>query len=449
MRRLLVVAYFFPPVGGVGVERTLKHVEHLPTHGWQPVVVAPANSGYRLVDPATEARIPPGTEVHRVRTVEPAHLRRAVGRLVGRGGSRPTAPATTASPEAGTGGLLGRVRDAANAAWGATIPLLFFPDEQVAWLPGAVAAGVAAHQAEPVDAIYSSSPPVSGHLAAGRIARRIGRPWIADFRDPWIGNAFARRLPAPHRAAQRRMERWIVEQADRVVLATAAIRDAFATRYPDREGRLVHLPNGYDLADLGGEPAAPRDDGTFRLIYAGSVYGDRELGILLDGVELLLTRRPELRERLRIEFVGWMSEANLSLAARRLPALDPVVRHTGFVRRAEAIARQRGADAGLVLIAAGEGRDAVATGKLYEYLGLDLPVLAVVPPGEVRRILGELDWGVVADPTPRGVADGLARIMELPRPDRPADPERRYERAALTARLVELLDEVTAAQRKP
>ena len=71
-RRVLVVAYFFPPVGGVGVERTLEHVTYLPAFGWSPSVVSVANPGYRLVDPASVSRVPPGVAVHRAVSLEPA-----------------------------------------------------------------------------------------------------------------------------------------------------------------------------------------------------------------------------------------------------------------------------------------------------------------------------------------------------------------------------------------
>ena len=446
MGRVLVVSYFFPPVGGIGVERVLKHVTYLPEFGWEPVVVAPANSGYRIIDPASLSRIPPGTEVHRSRTLEPSHIRRGVARLV-RGRRRN--PVGTPRTERGggevpsPGGLMG----AANAVWRSLVPLVFFPDEEVLWLPGAVRAGVRAHRISPVDAVFSSSPPITSHLAAGRVARRIGVPWVADFRDPWIGNAFARRLTAPHRALQRRLERWIVETATRVVLATERMREQYAERYPDRADRFVHLPNGYDLADLDagpGDPPPRPEAGTFRIVYAGSVYGERELAVFLDGVELLLGRRPELRSRLRVEFVGWLSAANEVIARRRLPSLDPVVRHLGFVPRNEAIARQRNAGAGMVLLSDIGDRSLFATSKLYEYLGLDLPILAIVPPGEVRTILADLDWGVVADPTPEGVAGGIEAIMSAAPRDRRADPERRYERRALAGRMAGLLDEVSA-----
>lgn len=439
-RRVLILAYFFPPVGGIGIERTIKHVAYLPAQGWRPVVLSVANSGYRIVDPATERRIPEGTEVHRAPTVEPSHLRAAIARLLGRRSAERSGSAVARQAPAESGS---RLRAAANWIWGRTIPLVFFPDDQVLWARRAVGAALAIHAADPVRAIYSSSPPASGHLAAAAVARRAGLPWIADFRDPWVGNAFARALTPAHRALQRRLERRIVEAADRVVVSTAGMREQFAARYPGRAERIVHIANGYDLADLD-LPAAERPaDGTFRLTYAGSLYAESELDLLLDGVELLLARRPRLRDRLRIEFVGWFSGANQAIADRRFPALEPVLRQVGFVPRERAIALQRASDAGLILIAGTGNRGVVATSKIYEYLGLDLPILAVVPPGEVRRILDELDWGVAVDPTPEGVADGLERIMELRRPDRPADPERRYERSALTARLAGLLDEVT------
>ncbi|MEO8247422.1 MAG: glycosyltransferase [Chloroflexota bacterium] len=442
MRRVLVVAYFFPPVGGVGIERTLKHVTYLPEHGWQPVVVTVSGSGYRIVEPASERRVPAGVEVYRSGTAEPAHLRRALGRLVSHGPVRGGAPAAARSDGrvAARGGSL---RAMANRAWGRLMPLLFFPDDQVIWGRGAARLGLRVHAAEAVDAIYSSSPPISGHLAAERIAGRAGLPWIADFRDPWIGNSFARPLNPLHRAIQRRLERRIVEGADRVVVATAGMREQFAARYPGQSGRIIHVPNGYDPLDLQVPAAERAADGTYRLTYAGSMYGEDELTVFLDGLQLLLGRQPAVRDRLRVEFVGWFSAATQAISVRRFPALEPVVRQVGFVDRERAIALQRASDAGLVIISGTGNRGVVATSKIYEYLGLDLPVLAIVPPGEVRQILGGLDWGVVADPTPEGVANGLERIMEVRRPTSAADPERHYERRNLSAELARLLEEVT------
>lgn len=452
MRRVLMVTYHFPPVGGVGVERSLKHVTYLPQHGWQPVVVAPRNSGYRIVLPESVGRIPPGTEIHRVTTVEPAHVRRAVGWLLGRlpgsrsgGGAAPRSGATpAAAPPSGASGRAGGLRSAVNRAWAFAVPRILFPDEQLLWVPGAIRAGMAAHERDPVDLVYSSSPPVSGHLAAAVLSDLLDLPWVADFRDPWMGNAFVPHLPPIHRWLQRELERSIVVRADRVLFATATWRDRYARRYPQHADRFLHVPNGYDPADLavGGSVSRP-DDETRTLIYAGSIYGERELSVFLDGLAIALRRDAGLRDRLRVRFVGMLNPRNREIAEARGGEFEPVLSFAGFRPRAEVIAMQRAADAGLILIADDPGRDADVNAKLYEYIGLDLPVLAVAPPGETRATLEDLGWGMGVDPSPEAVADGLAAMVAAPRPERRADPQGRYERRALTARLATILDEIT------
>ncbi len=440
MRRVLVVSYMFPPVAGVGTERTLKHVTYLPEHGWQPVVVAAANPGYRLVDQGTLDRVPPGTEVHRAPSLEPAHLRRAAGRVLrphGRtGGTSATAGPATGPRSPGRIGLL-------NAAWRAYVELAWFPDEQLGWIPGALATGLAADDRNPVDAIYSSGPPWSSHLVAGAIQGLTGLPWVADFRDPWIGNAYASPLPAPHRAARAWLERAIVGRARACVFASAGVRDEYARRYPQQAGSFLTIHNGYDLEEVAAIRAIPGDrrasKGHFRIAFTGSIQGIAEARLLVAGLERLLAIRPDLHDRLRLQLVGWLSPAAEAIAGARLTALAPVVERVGQQPKAVALRAVADADAALVLLADQPGREHVPSAKLFDYLGLDAPVLAVAPDGEVRRIRAELNWGVAADPTPEGLASGVERLIEATKPGRTADPERRFERRALSARLASLL----------
>jgi hypothetical protein len=83
--------------------------------------------------------------------------------------------------------------------------------------------------------------------------------------------------------------------------------------------------------------------------------------------------------------------------------------------------------------------------KLYDAIGLDRPVVAMLPPGDARDVLAGLDWGIVCDPEPASVAAALERFLDTAPPDRPADPDGRYDRAMLARRLGGLLDEVRAA----
>ena len=112
---------------------------------------------------------------------------------------------------------------------------------------------------------------------------------------------------------------------------------------------------------------------------------------------------------------------------------------SGFVPRRDALAAIRDADAALVLLGAEPGMGQFVPGKLFDALGQDKQVLAVVPPGDVREILDELDWGVVADPDAVAVEGAIERLLQSPAPSRPADPDGKYDRVALAGRLAETL----------
>jgi glycosyltransferase involved in cell wall biosynthesis len=476
-----MVAYNFPPLGGVGILRTLKYATYLPDSGWQPIVLTARDpSGYLDEDALRSLRA--DLRVERALAPDPVKVRRLLGRsaraLLGARRSGPrgvlthgiatgaigASPGTAARPGTARGTAARPGTPAAGASsipewqrrvgelWSAAMRATFYPDDQIGWVPFAIARGLEICRDDAIDVVYSSSPPVSGHLAAAVIARGAGLPWVADFRDPWVGNAFARKPNRVHELLQRRIEQRIVERAGRVVFASEGFTEAYRARYPWAADRLVTIPNGYDRADLKGAEessnltAGRGDDGRFHLVYGGSVYGEHELEIFLDGVELLIGRRPDVRDRLRVEFIGWLNMHNQAVAARYATPdrLGAVVTFRGRVSHREAVARLSRADALLQVTADEPNKGQIQSGKLLEYIGLDRPILAVVPPGHARALLDELDWGIVADPSPAGVAEGIERLLASPPPNRRADVEGRYDRVNLTKRFAALLDEVVA-----
>ncbi len=451
--RVLMVAYYFPPVGGVGVQRTLKFATYLPRYGWQPEIVAPGNPGFALRDPSLMALVPATLQVHRTRSLEPAKLatwarglfgRRRNGSASGQATLRSGAGQQSAASSRRRPRPLRVLATAWSRLWGA----LLYPDTAVAWVPFAVFAGWRAARRGRVQVVYSTALPISTHLAGKWIARLSGRPWLADFRDPWIGSpmtADPNRLTAWLR---RRTERGIVRRADAVVFATEGLRDMYARRYPERASRFVCIPNGYDRADIEGVAPAPYEPGHFHLLFAGSLYRSQELEVFLDGVERLLARRPDLRDRLRVHFLGKVNEANRAIASRYAdPArLGGVVAFEAFVPRPQALARIAGADALLQLMPDLPGSDIYVGGKLIEYLAFDKPILAVMPPGEGRRIVESIPTGRVADVEPGSVAAALERLLDAPPKAARSDPEGLYDRVRQAGLLAELLDRVAAGQ---
>lgn len=448
--RVLVVTYFFPPLGGVGVQRTLKYVTYLPRWGWQPVVVTPANPAYTVRDPSLVGGLAADLEVNRTASLEPGRLPNAIARLTGHGSKETSGAADLARNPAGAG-LTGKLGWAFRGAWNRIWSALLFPDTEVGWVPFGARAGRRAYRRQRFDVVYSTAAPISAHLAAGLIKGSTGRPWVADFRDPWVGNPFSVPPRGPKGWLQRRTERWIVSRADRVVLAMEGLRDMFVERYPELADKFVYIPNGYDRADLAGLMPAKGEPGRFTLLFAGSLYRPGELDAFLGGTERLLGRRPDLRRRLRVQFVGRSSAANRHVAdVYSAPdRLGDAVSFEGFVPRREALARMAGADALLQLMTDEPGTAMFVGGKLYEYMAFDRPILAVMPPGEGRRLVESLPAGRVADVEPGSVADALERLLDDPPAPGPTDPAGRYDRVNLARQLAGVLDEVAPAGSGP
>ncbi len=461
--RVMVVAYNFPPIGGTGVQRTLKYVTYLPQSGWQPVVLTARNPGTLPRDEEAERRLPTDLVVERAFSPEPIKLRRALGRVARRaaalrpkgaaGGPTPAGGASNASmppPTAvGEARPAARLRDYGGLAgiWGRLERLTFFPDPEVGWVPFAVRLGLEAHREAPVDIVYSSAGPFSSHLAAALIAVRAGLPWVADFRDPWVGNAFAAQLPSVHAALQMQIERRFVHLAARSVFATAGLTAAYSARYPQAAGRFLTIPNGYDRSDLARiVPEPPPVPDGFHLLFAGSLYRPDELEVFLLGVERLLSRRPDLRQKLRVDFVGQVNEMNTGIAAQfETPdRLGGVVAFEGFMPRPRVLARMAGADALLQLMSDVGGADVFVGGKLLEYLAFDRPILAVMPPGDGRALVERLPTGIVSDVRPDAIADALERLLDRTPAPAPSDPAGQFDRVNLARRLAQVLDEVVA-----
>lgn len=430
-RRVVLIAYFFPPTGGVSVARMLRAAEYLPRYGWEPIVVAPASSGHSIQDPAGLAGIPPDLRVVRTACPEPAKLRRLLKSLVDR--------------ETSTGESQGAAKAESwprrRAAQVSSLTRRFlFPDEQVAWLPFAVVAAVQAAREYGADALLSTSSPATAHLAAMLTSRIVGIPWVADFRDPWVGNALDRDLPGAMAAMRRRLERRFIAAAAELTFVTPSLTKMYQHRYPRYADRLHTIPNGYDRRER--VETLVHDSDHFTLVWAGSLYRPRELTIFLAGLRSAVNADPGLSDRLRVRIVGSVTEECDALLRQATASaeLASIIESVGLLTRPAALGEIQASDAALLLLPDGPGGEINASGKLYDYIGRDRQILAVVPEGDAAQVLRELDWGVVAAPTVDGVADGIREVMAMGSRRAVADPESRFDWASLTGFFAEALD---------
>jgi len=432
-RRLLVLAYFYPPLGGGGVHRVLSFTRHLPDHGWRCTVVCATPEDYWVTDPTLEREVHPGTEVIRVGGGSGLSAWLAL-----RGGAGRERPAGERSGRLFTG-LRGL-----SDWW-------LLPDSYAGWAPRARRAAAARIARGGVDAVLSSSPPDSVHLAGLGLRRPAGLPWVADFRDPWIGLHFRRPPTAWHRARHAALERAVLRGCDLALTASRLDAERLEERSDARPPRVVHLPNGFEpeAGHSGLAPGEGEGPEHFRIVFTGTLSLMPDTEVFLEALHELLARRPEARRRLRATLAGAFDTGYRDRAVAL--GLSGIVDFPGPVAHAEARRLQRGAE--LLLLWKPRGCPTMVPGKLYEYLDAGRAIVALLEAGDEAAELVRRAGGAVISSGDRATLAGELerryaawRAGENPGAPRPAWLSD-YERARLTARLAGLLDELVAGPR--
>jgi glycosyltransferase involved in cell wall biosynthesis len=417
--KVLLVTLFFPPAGGAGVQRPLKFATHLPSLGIETHVLAPDDPKWIHRD--EELLVPTQAWIHRARNLGPRN-RRPAEELHGREGI--DRAATQAR-------LLAR--------------RLLVPDENVGWNLTALPTAIRIARSEGIDVVMTTSPPPSVHLVGAAVKRAVGIPWIADLRDSLVANPHRRGQESVAARAKERTQalvaKLVARNADAVVAASESIADE--ARALGSTGRVVTIANGADFDDFSGLPYARGD--RFRITHTGSFFGKRDPKPFLSA--LAATDLEDVVARFVGDFRSSDREFLESLGLGKRVELHP------YVPRRRALELQRDSEALLLLIpdAGGRGKG-VLSGKVFEYLAAERPILAAVPPdGAAAGLIEETGAGVVVPPDDveaigAAVLDLHGRWTrgELGWTLLPPDVRDRISRHARVAELAQLLREVAA-----
>ena len=382
--RVLVIAYYFPPSGGPGVQRVLKFVKYLAEFGWRPSVLTVREGAYPEYDPSLARDIPDAVPVHRTYAWDPY---RWYARLTGR----------SDEDSVSVGSVRGR-----GASWKESVAQwiranVFLPDARVGWVPFGAMRGRTLLSEQPFDAMLTSGPPHSVHLIGALLHRWTGTPWVADFRDPWTDINYYQELPhtPPARRLDAALERAVLRSASAVTTVSPSWRALLARKAGSDAGPCAVVHNGFDPEDFEGERAAVSRD-HFVLTYVGSLYASRNPEGLWRALSQLRTR--EAVPKLRLRLVGRVDPGVLRALQDR--GLEAITERVPYVPHAEAVRYMQQAALLLLTIESFPRDEGMITGKLYEYLAAGRPVLGIGPPGgdgSSRPTLGSSSPGM----TPR------------------------------------------------
>lgn len=417
-RRIVVLAgECFPPIRHPGSQRVLSWAKHLPAHGWKVVVVTlPVH--YRPVEDRDDSLL---------------------GKTAGMCVERVPPLLSSRIPRSLAGSLDHRdARQGHRVGFRSFLRSVLVPDPRILWILPALKTLRRVASLEGVDAVLTTSPEASSHIA-GALARVLLRiPWVADLRDPWRSRGWRGRLRA---AIETGMARWVLPRADRVTVVSEGLRSLAASEYGIPTGRITIIPHGFDAETLepAETPSAERPPGArpFFVVHTGKMYPSQNPQVLLKALAGLADE-----ESIRVRFVGdWSPDALREIDPHRD---EPWLELVPSRPHAAALEEQRRAD--LLVLFAGRTPDWVPVpSKTYEYLATGRPVLALCEKGtDLARLLEIFPQARRVDPDDvAGLRRALRAEIESPRPSVPAAENRQrlaqYERGTVMAEMAQVL----------
>ncbi|MCY2989950.1 MAG: glycosyltransferase [Planctomycetota bacterium] len=435
-RRVLLIAYQFPPVGGAGVQRVAKFTKYLPEHGWEVSVLTVSNPSVPVTDRSLLEEIPPQTIIRQAKSWEP--------------GYRLKQTLTQGSPpDSRRAGWLTKIKRAVrNVA-----TMLLQPDPQILWVPEAIRQGRRLLRELPHHAILVSGPPFSSFLVGAALRQFSGLPLVLDYRDEWTRSNCYWENKSHHpftQWVQHVLQKLVIRHADTAIATTQR-----SARTLEQESRNAGRPipvrclyNGFDPADLPQlQPrVAERDGRRFRLSHVGTLWNLTTSRALVEAIERLASRSPDLASRLEIELVGRCTTAEESLL-QRLQKLPCRLLRQEYVDHSSAVRVMGEADELCLLLSDVPGAERVVPGKTFEYLATGRAILAITPEGELRDVLrGFAGVSVFSPQDVAGLCEHLERRLAALSPETSHTRELAgFDRRQQAGQLAEVLGQVAAS----
>lgn len=364
MEKVIIIANEFPPMGGAGVQRSIKFTKYLPEFGYKPIIITKDYKG-TLIDKSLLVDLPADLEIHRLKSY-----------------------------------------DLVNWKGPLRLPMKFVglklvsPDPEYFWylLNRKKVSNLIAEQ--DIKIVYTTSFPYSSHLMGLYLKKKHPHiRWVVDFRDEWTNNPYhldsvfmQLRL-----GGEKKKESAVTSNCDYLVTNTPFMLSNFVRDNPKLKDHSTFIPNGYDSDDFKGLETVKADSEKFVITYTGSLYGRRNLNEFLEGLSAAIKKGHILKKDLEIRVVGNIYERVLNDYAIQFN-LEGVMKQYGYLPHKDSIAMLKKSQILLLVIGSGKGSENFYTGKIFEYINVDRPILALVPPhGAAAQVIEQTHTGSVVD----------------------------------------------------
>lgn len=373
MFKVLVIAYYFPPLGLSGVQRTAKFVKYMIPNGWLPTVIASGNIAYYAYDKSLEAEI----NKLNIRIIRPAAF--DPNTVLSKWG-------TVKMPPEKLRKLLSMVNQS-----------IFIPDNKVSWSRHAFAAASDLMVKEKFDVIFVSAPPFSAFRIAAKLKKKFDVPLVFDYRDLWYKSYFAF-YPTPlHSLLHKRMEYSVLKSADKVIVTNRRVKEKLLNTYKFLTfNDVVIIPHGFDPDDFTRIKSIPKTTDKLIITYSGVFLEYNTPKYFLKAFKQLTIERPDIASRIELHFVGHLRKENRHLVSRL--KLEEFVKDFGYLTHDDSLSKILSSDVLWLMVGRKRNIDAILPGKMFEYFGTGKPVIACVPDGAAKTAALEYGASFVTEP---------------------------------------------------
>jgi Glycosyltransferase len=423
MKKVLIITYYWPPSGGAGVQRWLKFAKYLPEFGWEPVVltVDPEYASYPQRDESLLKEVAPDCLVYTTKSFELYNLYKILSR----------------KKEVPYGGFANESKESLLQKISKFLRGNFLlPDPRKGWNKYALKKAIELIKEFNIDTVVTTSPPHSTQLIGLELKKRFSIRWIADLRDPWTDIYYYNQFK--HTALARKIdlnyERSVIENADLLISVSEDVKRIFAGKSKQPiASKTVVIPNGFDAEDFSLKDVPVETKKV--LTYTGTISEAYDVDSLLSALQEL---EGDWKEKLLIRFVGKVP----ATIASRFQATGIEVELVGYVDHSKSIEYLFRSDLLLLVIPKVANNRGILTGKFFEYLASQKPVLAIGPPdGDLAQIIAETGCGEIFDyADAKGMHDFVVRKLANEKTATSQVKANQYSRKELTRKFVSCLE---------
>lgn len=361
MKKVLIISYYWPPAGGIGVHRCLKFAKYLREFGWETIIHTAADAEYPVLDEGNFRDVPKDAIVIKTKIWEPFNLFKLIT------GKKKEERIHNVFLE----------EDKPTFAHKLGIWIrgnIFIPDARKFWIRPSIKYLTKYLQENHVDVLFTNGPPQSNHMIAYGVKKKLGIPWHADFQDPWTQvDYFPQLMLNPismkiHKA----MEQRVFKNADKVTICSNTWKHDLESIGAKDVGVIVW---GYDEDDF--KDIKVEFSQKFTLSHYGSLGPDRNAKTLWKALSLLAKEDSQFANDLEIELAGFIGHAIIKeIESLGLKSNLVLFDH---LSRKESLERMHRSQILLLILNDMPNVNGRLPGKLFEYLASRRPTLVIGP----------------------------------------------------------------------